>query len=369
MTLAIYKTMATTPGSNKPPAAPPSPDPTLFSEKIVLTDGRVLWATRPLPDRLTLVAYLQEEHFGGAGGLAQKLPAFAAQLVAAGKGMWKPDGSLMARAHLSLGDRGSVVDVTLSRLKVDGDFAYRLRLECNPRKLGVNGCKELIATLAQAGDAPVNVAAILKQAGLRRLDVCVDVAGITPGELVVSCKKKVKSVFYRSADHHLETVQFHREKAKPKKPLKRLTALGKMELKVYDRNREREARGKSPPYPNCTVTRLEVVKTRFPGSFGLSDLHTMADLFATVTVQDRATLNPWKSAERWTAYLTCRSSLGHEGAVSALGLIPKDAALALNAVPSKSGGVLGHNPWNAWTDSLTQTGIGVLIDMAESAAV
>lgn len=362
-------------GSNKPPAAP---DPAIYVDQLHLKDGRLVWVSFPQPDRLSLNGYLSEEFFaanksGGGADLAPKVMAFAKMLQAAqviygpkpSPGFHSETGATVLKASYQLGPSASAVQLGITKKMVSGQpptFSYRL--DCNPRKLMPDGFKTLIEILHQASPSSFNSAKFFAAARLSRLDVAIDVVGVTPSDVMVRSKTPFKTVSYRAADRHLETVQFHREKKPAKVGSKPRQALGKLELKVYDRNRQHAAMSLPPPVPGHVTTRLEVVRRHFPKAFGLSDLVTLDDQFKHLTVRDRRTANPLASAELWAAYVACRLERSEEGAASALSLDHWDRKQARHAFLHKGDFLLPKGCWAGWQQGLDHSGLGGLITLA-----
>lgn len=137
------------------PAPIPIPDPSLFTSK-VMPDGRQIWVSAPLPDRLSIVIPLSG--FVYEKGIDPKLsvPEFLAGFVdhllnpkwpvgLAGKAKFAfandPDKDPEWRAaSLTFGNRDA--SIHFSRYKHQ-KLGLSLRLEMNPRKVGPTGFEQL----------------------------------------------------------------------------------------------------------------------------------------------------------------------------------------------------------------------------------
>jgi hypothetical protein len=355
--------------SNKPPPAA-SPDEKLFATHLDFPNGKRVWMSYPLPDRVTINGYLLAEHFqetfkNDKTPLHEKVEEFAKGLMAAyayliDKAPFLGKGNLLARAQLPFGPRGSKVFIDVRRVSEEGGVAFKMRMEFNPRKVGLAGCKQLQNELEQAATGAFHFGLFLADARLSRLDVAVDYADLRPVDLIVTTKKKEgQRVHYLGTDGSLETIQVHR-------PTKK-AGVGSLAAKMYDRNRERKAHGKPPPYAGRHVTRLEIVKTRFPKGFGLADLPKMANPLADVRLSYAATLATPHDRKTWPKYLAARRGEGHDAAVRSLSLQPIIGKILRDRYLHHPSNLLGQDAWQDWAKGLHATGFGYLVASALAA--
>ena len=194
--------------SNKPPQGEP-PDAELFVNCHVFPSHKEIWWSYPQPDRLTLRGFLKEEHFSDP---TDKVPvdlkagvlSFAKELsgyhsASAGKGAYlgKDDQKKLLEMTLSLGERGSGVHVQIEQKPSTSSksIQFSMRLEMNPRKLGLAGCNHLQFVMQQAGDGgPFNFGSYLAGAWVTRLDVAIDYSDLFPAELILTAEKSGKRV-------------------------------------------------------------------------------------------------------------------------------------------------------------------------------
>lgn len=320
----------------------------------------------PLPDRVTVNGYLLpghfQENFQDQIPLEEKVNSFAKGLAEAhvfltDKGPFMGKGSLLARVQLPLGGRKSRVFIEVRKVQEEGGTGFKMRMEFNPRKLGLLGCKHLQDNLYKAAIGAFYLGRFLADARVSRLDVAVDLTDVRPADLIVTTKRKEgQRAHYLGTDGALETVQVHRPSKTP--------GVGTIAAKLYDRNRERAAHGKSPPYPGREVTRLEIVKTRFPNGFGIADLPTMANPLAHVRLSYAPPLAKPGQGMSWQAYLAARHGVGHKAAVKALGGQPILGTFLRTRYEKHPSNLLSADAWNGWGNGLTASGFKYLVDMA-----
>ena len=364
----VLKLSPKPPASNKsPPAA--SPDEKLFTQQVDFSDGRRVWVSYPLPDRITFNGYLLAEHFEEPFEDNTPLEAKVAEFASGLKGAhayfheaapYKGTESLWARVQLPMGSRGSTVFIEVRKSVNDGVPQFKMRMEFNPRKVGLAGCKQLQTELHQAAQGAFHLGRFLADASLSRLDVAVDFADVRPADLIVTTKRKEgQRVHYLGTDGALETVQVHRPSKTP--------GVGTLAVKLYDRNRERKAAGKPAPYPGRQVTRLEVEKRRFPQGFGILNIESMKTPLADVRLSYAPILSPPSQTKTWQRYLAARRGVGHHAAVTSIGVQPifgKPLAALHDKHPSN---LLAPAIWEGWSKGLIVSGFGYLIWLAWSA--
>jgi hypothetical protein len=311
--------------SNKPPQGEP-PEKNLFVNFRSFPSNKEIWWSYPQPDKLTLRGLLKAEHFShhtdkAPIDLNARVISFAEELSgyhisSTGKAAFlgKGDQRKVFEAMLPAGERGSGVAVLIEKIPATEFKAvqYFMRLEMNPRKLGPEGCNHLQFIMHQAGDGgPFDFAGYLAGAWVTRLDVAIDYSDLFPADLILTAEKSGKRVEYFGGDGILETVMLFKTKPPQKEPVKTISnPLGKLIAKVYDRNRERLAHGKSAPYPGRQITRLELVWTRNKTDYGLIQLASMKNPFSKVRLSYAPGMVKTGHRTAWARYLATRRSLG-----------------------------------------------------------
>ena len=357
--------------SNKPP----SPDDELFTD-LLKVGNRWVWRSLPQPDHLTLTGWLRKEHFKGYASTPDKHDAYAFQLAKAvhaqqllyneAGGYLQPVGGSprkMMEARIPLGERGSRVFITMERIKVPDAAAtnFKLRLDLNPRKLGDHGSKTLFKLLNSEANTPFDFGHFLHDAWMTRLDVALDFADLRPAETLIWAKKQGKVVRILGADEELESVYLHGTKKAPAKEQKTLKSpMGALIVRVYDRNRERQAHGKPVPYEGRLVTRLErsmTKKSNHSSSPFIALLH-QPDPFKDVRFGlMRAAQPSLMKADRWRTYCAARQAVGPKEA-RAITCNSKAEGDALEAAYSKRRShLLAGDYWKGWLSGVKATGL------------
>ena len=362
--------------SNKPPKDPP--DAGICRHELTFSDGKVIYRSFPRPDRIAIQGYLLDDHFKGSlGGSSEFDRAWAmvqslADAVGNGEGAGKhtnPHFSKLAELKMPLGPREAIVHLTITKEQKKGEpLAFLLRLEFNPRKLQQAGVGQLIWVFDMVSP-PFDFGRFLADAKVTRFDVAVDFVGISPADLMGTAKNEGKRVEYFGADGVLEGFTLFRKRKQPSTPKKTITnPLGRVALKVYDRNRERAAHAKPPPIDGCQVTRAEVVRTGLKQPFGLTDMLT--DLsFKDVELSYAAGCAPYLNPARWQMYLACRRSLGHAAAAKLLALNAKESARVTAAFSKHEGNLLQGVDLSDWQLGIQETGLDELVKLAQEAAI
>jgi hypothetical protein len=371
--------------SNKPPPSGSSPDPGLFVDVPPLSIGPKVWRAVPVPDRIRLVGYFRAEYFkskltpdpqldeemgemieglsGAADNPVSKLHGFGGPSPF--KGVLK--GQVKLRGTLALGPRESRVWMEIRRQLVDGAPQYGIALEFNPRKLGHEGHWHLAHTFAHAAKEEFHVDHFLYDTRISRLDVALDFSDVRPAEIILTAKKEGQRVHYLGADGALETVQLHGPTKTKKGQLGRRVAL------LYDRNRERAARGKPEPYPGRQITRLEITKTRFhQKGFGLSDLPALTDPFKDIRLSYGDAVGPFHDHgdvefDLWRSYLALRLGVGDLEAIQRLGESAYASKIFQDAYRDHPSNLLAGDVWAHWHKGLAVTGLALLVDAATTA--
>ncbi|MBX7532051.1 hypothetical protein K3165_03825 [Qipengyuania sp. 1XM1-15A] len=143
--------------------------------------------------------------------------------------------------------------VELWRTNIDQFPSWSLRLEFNPRQLGMDGMNRL-SHLFELAFGMLSLAGILKSSKVSRLDASVDVLGVQPIDLITRIKNAGKTGSYHSSSGALETKMFFGAKQPSANPLK---TVGPLRLKIYDKVAEQEAKSKKPLFNSPRATRLE----------------------------------------------------------------------------------------------------------------
>lgn len=365
--------------SNKAPLKLESPNKELFTTPLDFIDGTRIWRSVPQPDRIVMAAVLAQEHFGKTGkapasegmvkdlalGLAQKQLEHN-QAPATG-----PKDGFPWKFSISIGERDTQLYVVLS-VKKTADFPqgeWTIRFEFTPRKAQPGGMEEFIGVMIKAAPVGFNLGALLRDCRVRQVDVAVDYAGVTPAEVIATAKSSGKRCEWFGDDGALETIYLYGKKTLPKKPLKQKPKkpYGNLVARIYNRDRDRQSVGKPPPYSQCTVTRLEVVKTRFDKPLYLGALDKLPDQFGRVKLSlgrtALGTQDPY-----WPRYLACVRALGPQGAEAALSLTPAKAKSFKKTLRGHPSDLLPPGePWKAWGAGLAATGLSMLIEKAQAA--
>lgn len=362
--------------SNKASQKAGSPDPALFTSAIEGADGKKIWRSIPQPDKITFATVLTEEHFGGESktpiydkavikGFAEGLAGAVNAL--AGNAVYLPPDQIPKVFKIPFGPREAEALIELKSKNGKDHPApfWTLRIEFNPRKLKPDGHAQLLETMAYASTGPINVGAILRDARLSRLDVAVDLFNVRPEALLVTTAATGKRWEIFGPDGRLEAVYFYRLKKKPTAPLKALRKpFGALIVRVYDRNRERAAWGKPPPYPGGFVTRLEASVTRFGKPTYLPDLLALPYPFKQAKVSLTADVLA-KVDSGWLRYWSARQTFGPDVSIAATGL-SLSAHKALEKVIKNNPSTLLSSDavWPEWHAGLKSCGLDKLIDAA-----
>ncbi len=362
--------------SNKASQKAGSPDPALFTSAIEGADGKKIWRSIPQPDRISFATILREEHFGGEGktplydkdvikGFAEGLAGGVNTLT--GNAVYIPEDKIPKVFKIPFGPREAEAFITLKPKKGKDHPApyWTLRIEFNPRKLKPDGHAQLLETLDFASPGPINVGAILRDARLSRLDVAVDLFSVRPEALLLTTVATGKRWEIFGPDGRLETVYLYGPKKKPTAPLKALRKpFGALIVRVYDRNREKAAWGKPPPYPGGTVTRLEASVSRFGKQPYLPSLLTLPYPFKRVKVSLTADVLANVNSG-WLRYWSARQTFGPEVSIAATGLSLSTHKALEKAIKNNPSTLLSNDAvWPEWHAGLKSCGLDQLIDAA-----
>lgn len=362
--------------SNKASQKAGSPDPALFTSAIEGADGKKIWRSIPQPDKITFATVLTEEHFGGKAKtpLYDKavIKGFAEGLTGAvgthaGKAVHFPADQIPKVFKIPFGPREAQAFITLKSTNGKDHPApfWTLRIEFNPRKLKSEGHTQLLETLAYASPGPIDVDAILRDARISRLDVAVDLFSVRPEALLLTTMATGKRQEIFGPDGRLETIYLYGPKKKPAAPLKALRKpFGALVLKVYDRNRERAAWGKPPPYPGGFVTRLEASVSRFGKQPYLYSLLALPYPFKRVKVSLTADVLA-KVNSGWLRYWSARQTFGPDVSIAATGLSLSAHKALEKAIKNNPSTLLSNDAvWSEWHAGLKSCGLDQLINAA-----
>jgi len=220
-------------GSGAAPSNKPQkdlPDGNLCKDEIKFPDGRTVWRSNVRPDRISFVSYLAANQFAFPKGHNKTLTDVFSSLLGGLSGAvegevggkaFVPSSGTRGTFTLPCGPRGAIIYLALKREKVPGTVvpAFSVRVEFNPRKLQPSGIHQFLEILEQCFDVPIDVGAFLSNATVTRYDAAVDFVGLCPSELVATIEKPGKRLAYFGGDGLLETVQLHKKRATPSKPL------------------------------------------------------------------------------------------------------------------------------------------------------
>lgn len=123
-----------------------------------------------------------------------------------------------------------------------------LRFEWNPSKAGAEGQAEIREILSQL--LPGGPARLIGEGKVSRLDVAVDLPGITPDDLIVEALRRRKRHIYIGPDGYIETLYLGSSRSN--------------QVTVYDRAQQSKMQSIAPP--DVPTTRIEV-RLKQPGSF------------------------------------------------------------------------------------------------------
>ena len=349
--------------SNKPsvPAPKPKPPFELFPTKLTMKDGRGIWVSVPLPDRLSLVITIAPDLFGdsakentsiadwvkGVGNYLLQEP-FNTQHAAS---QYFPNKQWFRHVTLSMGKRGS--NVRFQFEEKTSKIAAQFRLECNPRKLGKKGFATLISILSDP-KGPFKFETFIKHARVTRIDVAVDLIGVQVAELLVSHKKQGMRSYYVGKDGVLETLYVHRGKTKAKPS-------GNVALMAYDRRRERVSKGKAAPFGLADVTRIEITKLPKKPHNDLQNIVNFTDPFAEIAVGYAAEQIASNSSV-WRQYIGLRRSQPKEEVVNLLSLSPDTAKYFASTYEVPQANLVAPKiNWEGWRHGLNKTGLSLML--------
>lgn len=367
------------PPSNKAPAPVPPPHKSRYPIQGCDIDQNPFWVSVPQPDMLSLVGLVRPDCFIGGlsdhsiSGLApsvmKALSAAGAShpsLVQIGPTKFYVSSGTYTSVTWRFGQDQCAINFTTGKQETP-DASHWLRIELNPRKLGPAGICDLLDTIHAATGKRFRVGTFLNGCHVTRVDVAVDVVGLSVREMIVTGKNTGKRVHYHGVDGGLESLYLHRKvqtnTSNEVKPSSR--KLGVLIARVYDRRREMIASGLEPDFGQSDVTRVEIVKTKFGNKKRpLTDLAGLKNPFADLFVGQATTASPgnlWS----WLEYVELRRSVPHLQAAEMLGLSANEAKVWELAHLNHPRDVLeSAEIWSHWNDGLSFTGTDILIGAA-----
>ncbi len=349
--------------SNKPSVHAPKPKPPYetFPTKLTMKDGRGIWVSVPLPDRLSLVITIYPDMYGKNAPANLSVPEWVKATgdylqhqpyntqVAGTK--YFANKQWFKHVTLAMGKRGSSVrfqfDEKTSKLPA------LFRLDFNPRKLGRKGFATLVSILSDP-NGPFQFETFIEHARVTRIDIAVDLVGVQVADLLVRHKKQGKRSYYVGKAGVIETLYVHRGKTKTKPS-------GNVVLTAYDRCAERLSKGKVGPYGLADVTRIEVTKLPKKPNNYLHKLAHMADPFADIAV-GYAPEQIASNFDIWRQYIGLRRTQPHEQVANLLSLSADTAKSFASAfdVPHANL-VMAKSNWESWQHGLSKTGLYLLL--------
>jgi hypothetical protein len=348
--------------SNKPETVPkPKPPYEWYPTSITLCDGKLLRISIPMPDRIAMVIDITNAIFGKNAPLNLSVPDWVqhtGKYLTSGQyeaevAEQKLYGTWYSVVSLRMGQRDSYVRFQFTKAKAKSPA--KLRIEMNPRKLGPEGVDTFL-TILKDPNGPFNAKTLLQWAHVTRLDIAVDIVGLRPDELVIHHPQERQRQLYVGTNGDLETLYLHK-KGKKAGP-------GRAVVTVYDRVRERVAKGKLPPFGPAPVTRIEITKRLNAPKNSLAHVASMPDPYGPMRVGYFASQFAGSLAW-WKQYIEVRRACSHLDAAALLGLSPSTAKAFASAyqVPHPELIAQGLN-WHGWKHGLKLTGLQLLIDTA-----
>lgn len=370
------------PPSNKAPAPSPEPPPLWYPIKATDIDGAPFWVSVPQPDMISLVGPVEHQHCGAGANVtptAELAQSVLSRLSAA-------EASLGGKVKVSSTDYSSysgkyrsvvwrlsgyptAINFSIPAMQVKSD-ARPLRIEFNPSKLGAEGVCDLLDLVHAATHGMLHVGAYLHDTHVTRIDVAVDIVGLSVCELIITGKSEDKRVHYYGSDGSLESVYLHKKilakKSDQAKPSSR--KLGVLIARIYDRRRELIANGAAPDFGACDVTRVEISKSRFGNTKqALIGLPSLKNPLMKVHVGQATSAAPSDHQWKWLEYLELRRGGGASRARDLMALTAQEAEEFEKAYRQHPRDVIHSNDvWAHWQSGLERTGTDILIGAAKA---
>lgn len=357
-----------------PPAEPkPQPDSEMVWKKVSYPD-RAIIVSVPFPDKVSLIAEIQNEHLWHPSSAASKeaqqgemnsdlLEWLAVQKTETSEGVAphitlgaKPSATFKIPIH---GHGHASAHLTVSRYKYPaGAKRWFMRVEFNPARLGAAGVVQLTAQISQCLLPLIVFEKLLPALRVSRVDVAVDCIGAQVIDLIVNIEKPGKRMLYVGESGLPESVYFFGHKAPLSKPSTIPSkTTGPLRLLVYDKRAECIQHNLPAPYGNAPLTRVEAIRTWKQNRPLLSELGGIDNIFGT----HRVAYAPQVGAYRrdWKAYCKSAAGVGVSGAVSHL----RELTFRKWHLEC-SGDLVDAQCWPEWGRGLAMTGMDKLIELA-----
>ena len=353
------------------PAKMPSKD--LYPTKLIFNGDEKVWVSVPQPDKLHLIGDVLPEQFGGGVELTALGPCIMAALASGKLGEvihTQFTGQYYRQVQIAVGSSGARVFFELRIAPKLSFAAHRLVLHCNPARLGQDGMFDLLNGFQKAVGQSFNIGAFLSASRVTRLDIAVDVVGLSVPNLLATAANAGKRAQYYGGDGVLETVSIHRPQKKDQNgqlsEKAKAAPLGDLALMVYDKRRQQIAYGVSPPFGATNVSRVEVSKRRFGNKkCTLSSLRDLTNPFKGLKVGHVRSAGP-KGSWEWLRYVEARRGAGPDQAafVNNLSEVTK-AKFAALYVDHPADVIDASSLWPLWTSGINISGLSYMIEAAE----
>ncbi len=362
------------PTYNKPPAPDKQPSKTLYPTILKIGKEHQAWVSVPQPDKLHLIGDVLPEHFAKTGFDIQNYgPSITEALASglAGKVLHtRMQGTVYRQVQVEISPGTSPAFFQLEYATKGSPAVHSLEIQLNPKNLGEEGIFNLLTILHSVTAPSWKVGAFLATARVKRLDIAVDLIGLSVPDLIITAADHGKSVHYYGADGVLETVYLHKphkfdpDGKLPKKAMKH--PLGDVLVMVYDKTREQISKGLAPPFGPAPVTRVEVTKQRFGSvQFQLPKLRTMNNPLAGLKVGLVRSAGP-PDSWMWLQYIEARRGGGPARAAHVLRLSPGEASTFEEHYAAHPSDVIKvKTAWKLWHVGIRETGLLYLIEAAE----
>jgi hypothetical protein len=342
-------------------------------KKISYPDREIIVSV-PFPDKVSLIAEIQNEHLWHPSSASTKevqQGKMNSDLI-----KWlesqKTETNEGTAPHVTLGAKPSATfkipipganhasaHLTVSRYPYPaGAKRWFMRVEFNPARLGAEGVVQLTAQISQCLLPLIMFDKILPALRVSRVDVAVDCIGAQVIDLIVNIKKPGKRMIYVGEAGLPESVYFFGRKTAPSKhvtmPLK---TTGPVRLLVYDKRAECVQHNLPAPYGNAPVTRVEANRTWKQNRPLLSELGGIENIFETHRVAYAPKVGEYR--RDWKAYCRAAAGVGVSGAVSH----PRELKFRQWHLEC-AGDLVDAQCWPEWGRGLAMTGMDKLIELA-----
>jgi len=257
---------------------------------------------------------------------------------------------------LALGLAKAIVHIEVFPPPKKGKLSWRLRVDCNPSKLGPDGITLLTQELVASSLGQLKLPAAFAATRLTYLETACDLLGVEPIHIVVRSELVAKIVHYLAAGGSLQTEYGSAWKKKGEGHV-----IGHSVYCLYDKRRELIDAGLSPPHGDVPVTRVERRRHWRGHNPLLADIASLSCQFSDIRVGYLREGIP-KHLTGWARYAYLRRSTNAEQCRGTIGL-SNPAALELeqlySAFPFNA-----FDPaewWQHWADSLISSGLNQLL--------